>query len=357
MWSPTSTALEKLLIDNADEYLFRKFQGLNERTCLNQKPDREEGPARQEGPDSWPTGRPRIEGELALGRNLLVAFMTFDGYNFEDAIVINQRLVKDDIVHLDSHRGIRRGNPRDQARPRRVHARHPQRFSERALWPISMRSGVVRVGTRVGPGDILVGKISPPRARSELTPEEKLLHAIFGRAGEDVKNDSLEMPAGEEGVVIGAQRYSRRMHMTDDQKKAAEKGHRKAYEKEQNQKADRNLPADGRTRVNDVTGQVMVDPDTQVRRSAQSDNLEVVLEQIESIRGSEDRLGQVGLDQRHEGIERTGRSTRTPASGRACSRGAERTPDRRTEHMKRGDELPSAACWKWSKSMSRPSAP
>ncbi len=78
--------------------------------------------------------------------------------------------------------------------------------------------GIIRIGARVGPGDILVGKVSP-KTKSELTPEEKLLHAIFGRAGEDVKNDSLEVPAGTEGIVIGAQRFSRRMHLTDEQKK------------------------------------------------------------------------------------------------------------------------------------------
>src|SRR6202012_4324863 len=93
-------------------------------------------------------------------------------------------------------------------------------------------AGIVRVGTRVGPGEILVGKIAP-KSKSELTPEEKLLHAIFGRAGEDVKNDSLEMPAGEEGVVIDAKRFSRRMHMSDEQKKALKK-EIDTYEKEMN---------------------------------------------------------------------------------------------------------------------------
>src|SRR5207253_11451084 len=93
--------------------------------------------------------------------------------------------------------------------------------SERALRNLD-ETGIVRTGTRVYAGDILVGKVAP-KSKSELSPEEKLLHAIFGRAGEDVKNDSLEMPAGEEGVVIGAVRFSRRMHMSDEQKKAMKK--------------------------------------------------------------------------------------------------------------------------------------
>ena len=82
--------------------------------------------------------------------------------------------------------------------------------------------GVIRIGARVGPGDILVGKVSP-KSKSELSPEEKLLHAIFGRAGEDVKNDSLEVPAGTEGIVIGAKRFSRRMHLNEEQKKQLKK--------------------------------------------------------------------------------------------------------------------------------------
>ena len=127
--------------------------------------------------------------------------MTLDGYNFEDAIVISERLVQGRHVHLDPHRGVRRRDPRDQARPRGVHARHPERLARSALANLD-ENGIVRIGTRVGPGDILVGKVAP-KSKSELTPEEKLLHAIFGRAGEDVKNDSLEVPAGAEGVVIG----------------------------------------------------------------------------------------------------------------------------------------------------------
>jgi DNA-directed RNA polymerase subunit beta len=136
---------------------------------------------------------------------------------------------------------------------------------------------VVRVGTRVGPGDILVGKIAP-KSKSELTPEEKLLHAIFGRAGEDVKNDSLEMPAGEEGVVIGAQRFSRRMHMTDEQKKALKKDIDK-YEKEMNLRAI-DIFKQMIAEINEVTGTQMVDPGTR-QKVGQSKSADVILEQIE----------------------------------------------------------------------------
>ncbi len=158
--------------------------------------------------------------------------MTFDGYNFEDAIIISEKLVKDDAftsIHIEEYEV----EIRETQLGREEFTRDIPNVSERALRNLD-ENGVVRIGTRVGPGDILVGKVCP-KSKSELTPEEKLLHAIFGRAGEDVKNDSLELPAGEEGVVIGAKRFSRRTHMTDDQKK--EIGRKiKEFEAESNEK-------------------------------------------------------------------------------------------------------------------------
>ena len=139
-------------------------------------------------------------------------------------------------------------------------------MSERALANLD-EAGIVRVGTRVGPGDILVGKISP-KSKSELTPEEKLLHAIFGRAGEDVKNDSAEIPAGEEGVVVGAQRFSRRMHMTDEQKKRLKK-EIDAYEAEMDKKAIA-IFREMVDEMNELLGAEMVDPNTR-QKVAKSD--------------------------------------------------------------------------------------
>ena len=315
---------ERLLIDNADEYVFRKFQGLNERTCLNQKPIVKKG-ARVKKGQILADGPATYQGELALGRNLLVAFMTFDGYNFEDAIVINQRLVKNDVftsIHIEEYDV----EIRETKLGREEFTRDIPNVSEKALANLD-ESGIVRVGTKVGPGDILVGKISP-KSKSELTPEEKLLHAIFGRAGEDVKNDSLEMPAGEEGVVIGAQRYSRRMHQTDDQKKQLKKDMDR-YEKEQNHKAVeifRQMVGE----INDVTGQVMVDPDTR-QKVGQSDNLEVVLEQIENFKTDWVKGGKEGKEQAVNTYSRFWPRVQAVLKER----------ERRVEHMKRGDELPS----------------
>jgi DNA-directed RNA polymerase subunit beta len=206
----------RIVIDNADEYELRKFVGLNERTCQNQKPIVKLGAKVKQG-QIIADGAATSQGELALGANVLVAFNTFDGYNFEDAIVISERLVKDDVftsIHLEEFdveiRETKLG--REEFTP------DIPNVSEKQLARLD-EHGVVQVGTYVRPGDILVGKVSP-KSKSELSPEEKLLHAIFGRAGEDVKNESLEVPAGTEGVVIGAKRFSRRMHMNDEQKRA-----------------------------------------------------------------------------------------------------------------------------------------
>src|SRR5213075_568007 len=212
----------RILIDNADEYVLRKFVGLNERTCLNQRPIVKKGQRVKKG-QILADGAAVHQGELALGRNLLVAFMTYDGYNFEDAIVINQKLVKEDTftsIHIEEYDV----EIRETKLGREEFTRDIPNVSERALANLD-EAGIVRVGTRVGPGDILVGKIAP-KSKSELTPEEKLLHAIFGRAGEDVKNDSLEMPSGVEGIVINTQRFSRRMSLNEDERKAFEKEHK-----------------------------------------------------------------------------------------------------------------------------------
>jgi DNA-directed RNA polymerase subunit beta len=314
----------RILIDNADEYLLRKFVGLNERTCLNQKPIVKKGQRVKKG-QILADGAAVLQGELALGRNVLVAFMTFDGYNFEDAIVINQRLVKDDTftsIHIEEYDV----EIRETKLGREEFTRDIPNVSERALANLD-ENGIVRVGTRVGPTDILVGKVAP-KSKSELTPEEKLLHAIFGRAGEDVKNDSLEMPAGEEGVVINTQRFSRRMHMTDEQKKQLKKDIDK-YEKDMNLRAIE-IFKQMISEVNEVTGTPMVDPNTRQKVGA-SEITDVIMEQIENfstdwVKGSKESREQ-------------SENTYTRFWPRVQAVLKEKV--RRAEHMKRGDELPS----------------
>ena len=208
-----------MIIDHNHIYKLRKYVGLNERTCLNQKPIVQVGQKVKKG-DILADGASTYKGELALGRNVLVAFMAWDGYNFEDAIIISEKLVRDDVytsIHIEEFEI----EIRETKLGREEFTRDIPNVSEKALRNLD-DNGVVRIGTYVKPGDILVGKVAP-KSKSELTPEEKLLHAIFGRAGEDVKNDSLEVPSGVEGIVINTQRFSRRMSLSEDERKAFEK--------------------------------------------------------------------------------------------------------------------------------------
>jgi DNA-directed RNA polymerase subunit beta len=201
------------------EYTLRKFQGLNEHTCLNQRPIVKMG-QKVKKHQILADGPATKHGELSLGRNVLVAFMSWDGYNFEDAIIISEKLVADDTytsIHIEEFEI----EIRETKLGKEEFTRDIPNVSPKALANLD-EHGIVRVGTFVLPGDILVGKVSP-KSKSELTPEEKLLHAIFGRAGEDVKNDSLEVPSGCEGIVIDTQRFSRWAAMPEDERKALEK--------------------------------------------------------------------------------------------------------------------------------------
>jgi DNA-directed RNA polymerase subunit beta len=212
---------ERIKIDER-EYRLRKFTGLNERTCLNQKPIVKLGQRVKKG-QVIADGAATKEGELSLGRNVLVAFMAWDGYNFEDAIIISEKLVKEDTytsIHIEEFEI----EIRETKLGKEEFTRDIPNVSPKALANLDDH-GIVRVGTFVVPGDILVGKVSP-KSKSELTPEEKLLHAIFGRAGEDVKNDSLDVPSGVEGIVIGTQRFSRRASMSEEERKEFDKEQR-----------------------------------------------------------------------------------------------------------------------------------
>ncbi|RMG38992.1 MAG: DNA-directed RNA polymerase subunit beta [Planctomycetota bacterium] len=193
----------------------RKFQGLNDRACLNQKPLVRVGERVKKGQILCDSAATR-DGELALGRNVLVAFMSWEGYNFEDAIILSERLVKEDVytsVHIDAFDV----EIRETKLGREEFTRDIPNVSEKALRHLD-ENGIVKVGTRVAPGDILVGKVAP-KQKTELTPEEKLLHAIFGRAGEDVKNESLEVPSGTEGIVIHTERFTRRTSLSEHERK------------------------------------------------------------------------------------------------------------------------------------------
>ena len=196
------------------EYRLKKYFRLNERTCLNQTPIVRKG-------DKVSKGQPLTEGaatragELALGANVLAAFMVWEGYNFEDAIVVSEKLLRDDrftSIHIEEFAC----EIRETKLGREEITRDIPNVAESALRNLD-ENGLVHVGTRVIPGEILVGKIAP-KSKTELSSEEKLLHAIFGRAGEDVKNDSLEVKPGTEGYVIDVQRFVRRNPTAADER-------------------------------------------------------------------------------------------------------------------------------------------
>ncbi len=271
----TSVDASHVAINHTDEYKLDKFVGLNERTCLNQKPTVKLGQKLQAG-QVIADGGGTADGVLALGKNVLVGFVSFDGFNFEDAIVVSERLVRNDSftsIHIDEFTA----EVRETRLGKEEFTRDIPNVSEKSLRNLD-EQGIVREGTRVCPCDILVGKVVP-KSKVELTPEEKLLHAIFGRAGEDVKNDSLELPSGYEGVVIKTELFTRRGAGGEDQKKTlAEETKRHELE--------------ARTRECTIFRQMVdaihskfeaniVDPNTRQKVGASEDD-EVVYEQIEN---------------------------------------------------------------------------
>ncbi|MGH7142987.1 MAG: DNA-directed RNA polymerase subunit beta [Planctomycetota bacterium] len=193
------------------EYPLRKYHGLNDRSCLNQKPLVKNGDKVRKG-QILTEGAATRDGILALGRNVTVAFLSYEGYNFEDAILVSRRLIEEDVftsIHIEEFTC----EVRETKLGREEITRDIPNVSESMLRNLDDK-GLIRVGTRVRPGDILVGKIAP-KSKSELSSEEKLLYAIFGRAGEDVKNDSLEVKPGCEGYVIKVEHFRRAPQIED----------------------------------------------------------------------------------------------------------------------------------------------
>ena len=190
----------------ADIYPLIKFRRSNQNTCINQKPIVPEG-CRVERGQVLADGPCTESGEFALGRNILVAFMPWRGYNYEDAILVSERLVKDDFftsIHIQEFdieaRDTKLG-PEDITRD-------IPNVSENALRDLD-ESGIIRIGANVKPGDILVGKVTP-KGETQLTPEEKLLRAIFGEKAGDVRDASLKCPPGIEGTVVDVKIFSRK---------------------------------------------------------------------------------------------------------------------------------------------------
>jgi len=189
-----------------DEYDFRKFQRTNQNTCINQRPIVMAGQRVEKG-DVIADGPSTKDGELALGANLLVAFMPWEGYNFEDAILVSEKLLKGDrltSIHIEEFES----QVRETKRGMEEFTPEIPNVSEERLKNLD-ENGLVRVGARVSAGDILIGKVTP-KGETELTPEENLLRAIFGDRAGDVRDTSLKAPPGMNGIVIDTKLFSRR---------------------------------------------------------------------------------------------------------------------------------------------------
>jgi DNA-directed RNA polymerase subunit beta len=186
-------------------YRLHKFRRSNQDTCINQKPRVREGDKVSKG-DIIADGPSTDMGELALGKNLLVALIPWEGYNFEDAIILSERIVKDDVltsIHIKEHEVDARDT---KLGPEEI-TRDIPNLSDDILRDLDDR-GIIRVGAEVGPGDVLVGKVTP-KGETELTPEERLLRAIFGEKAREVRDTSLKVPHGETGKVIDVKVFTR----------------------------------------------------------------------------------------------------------------------------------------------------
>jgi DNA-directed RNA polymerase subunit beta len=202
----------------ADIYNLTKFKRSNQNTCISQKPIVRVGQKVHKG-QVMADGPCTELGELALGRNVLVAFMPWRGYNFEDAILVSERMVKDDYytsIHIEEFEIEARDT---KLGPEEI-TRDIPNVSEGFLRDLD-ESGIIRIGAYVKPGDILVGKVTP-KGETQLTPEEKLLRAIFGEKAGDVRDASLICPPGIEGIIVGVKIFSRKGIEKDDRAKAIE---------------------------------------------------------------------------------------------------------------------------------------
>ena len=188
-----------------DRYKLTKYSRSNQGTCINQRPIVRKGMKVDKG-DPLADGPSTDKGELALGRNILIAFLPWEGYNYEDAILINERLVREDVftsIHIEEHECDARDT---KLGPEEV-TRDIPNVGEEVLKDLDER-GIIRIGAEVRPGDILVGKVTP-KGETELTAEERLLRAIFGEKAREVRDTSLRVPHGESGIVVDVKVFTR----------------------------------------------------------------------------------------------------------------------------------------------------
>jgi DNA-directed RNA polymerase subunit beta len=213
-----------------DIYNLIKYQRSNQNTCINQKPIVKKGDRVKKG-DVLADGPATEAGELALGQNVVVAFMPWQGYNFEDSILLSERILKEDVytsIHIEEFECI----ARDTKLGKEEITRDIPNVGEDALKDLD-ESGIIRIGAEVKPGDILVGKITP-KGETQLSPEEKLLRAIFGEKAGDVRDSSLRVPPGVNGTIINAKVFSRKGVDKDERAKEIEAQEESKLLKDQN---------------------------------------------------------------------------------------------------------------------------
>jgi len=230
-----------------DIYNLVKYQRSNQNTCINQRPIVLVGDGVEEG-DVIADGPSTEMGELALGRNLLVALMPWGGYNFEDSILISERVVKEDIytsVHIEEFECVSRDT---KLGPEEITCDIPN-VGDEALRDLD-ESGIIRIGAEVKPGDVLVGKITP-KGETQLSPEEKLLRAIFGEKAGEVRDSSLKVPPGVEGTVINVRIFSRKGMSKDERSKLIEDDEIARLNKDQHDEV-RIIQDGARRRLNDL---------------------------------------------------------------------------------------------------------
>jgi len=244
----------------ADIYQLIKFRRSNQNTCITQKPIVDEGQRVKKG-DVLADGPCTEIGELALGRNVLVAFMPWRGYNFEDAILISEKLVKDDYytsIHIEEFEIEARDT---KLGPEEI-TRDIPNVSEAALADLD-ESGIIRIGANAGSGDILVGKVTP-KGETQLTPEEKLLRAIFGEKAGDVRDASLKVPPGIQGTVVDVKIFSRKGVEKDTRAKEIEDAEIARLEKNIKDEA-RILNEERNKKIRDILSDALVSGKVQAR--------------------------------------------------------------------------------------------
>ena len=313
-----------------DIYKLTKFKRSNQNTCINQKPLVRQGDKVRKG-QVLADGPCTEKGELALGRNILVAFMPWRGYNFEDAILVSERLVKEDIytsIHIEELEIESRDT---KLGPEEI-TRDIPNVSESILTDLD-DSGIIRIGAKISPGDILVGKVTP-KGETQLTPEEKLLRAIFGEKAGEVKDASLYAPPGIEGTVVDVKIFARKGVAKDKRAKQIEEEEVQGMEKDLGDEI-RILQEESGKRIVDVlvgktsTGKVVDANEKQVTKRGQRLTRKMLVnlgyQQLSKIRVKEPKAAEALAD-----IEaRTGRQVKILSS----------LHEERLHRMEKGDEL------------------